>query len=138
MLTEHLCQLAGVDARHARHLFALEPVSQTLTGVPMGIGLTIVTHDNGQGIYPVALHESGNAIALYGKGRHAIVAYQRIGQRHQLSGIARICQALGIAHHGRVEYHLSNHGLLIAEALSLEFRSVLKDECYIFHLSLYL
>ena len=100
----------------------------------MGIGLAIIAHDNGRSVNPVALHKGGDTISLHLEGRHTIVTHQRVGQRHQLSGIAGVCQTLRIAHHGRVEHNLARHGFLISEALSLKCCSVLQNKCYIFHL----
>ena len=94
-------------------------------GAPVRISLTVVTHNNGRGINPVTFHKSGNTVLFHSKGRHAIVAHQRVSQRHQLSGITGIRQTLWISHHGGVEHHFTSNRFLIPEALSSEFGSVL-------------
>ena len=104
----------------------------------MRIGLAVVAHDDGLCVDTVALHEGGDTVVLDGEGRYPIVTHERISQRHQLPRVAWIRQTLWVAHHRRVEYHFSGDRLLKAKALSLEFCSVLQDECHIFHLLLFI
>ena len=85
-------------------------------------------------MYSVALHECGQAIAFDGEWWHSIVTHQWVCECHQLPRVGGICEALGISHHGSIENHLSCHGFVVAEGLSLEGCSVLQNQCYILHL----
>ena len=136
MLSEHLRQGPSVDACHTWYLLATEPITQALYGIPVRILLGIVADDEGLGINTVALHKIGYTIITHAKRGYTIVAHQWISHHEHLPRIAGVCQTLRITHHGRVEHHLSDHFLIVAEALPSEFCSVLQDECYIFHLFL--
>ena len=125
VLTQHLRQLAGINAGNSWHLLTLQPVAQTLAGIPVAIRFAIVADNDCRGINPVALHKRGQSVVLHRKRRHSVVSHQRIGQHHQLTGIARVGQTFRIAHHGGVEHHLTSHWGIIAEALALEFRSII-------------
>ena len=124
MLAEHLGEFAGVYARDARHVLALEPVAQTLNSIPMGVLLTVVAHDDGRGINLVALHERRDAVVADGERGYAVVAHQGVSEGHHLTSIRGVGETLGIAHHGRVEHHFASHRLLIAERTAVEACSV--------------
>ena len=127
MLAKHLCQFAGIDARDARNLFAFQPVTETFHRIPMAIIFTIIAYNNGFGMDMLALHKSGKPIRFESKRRHTVIAHQRIGERHQLSGIRRVGQAFGITRHGCVEDHLSRYRFFKAERLAVEAAPVVED-----------
>ena len=134
MLTQHLCKLPCVYARNAGHMLALKPFGKTLTGIPMRVLLAVVRNDDGACINLIALHECWELVVSECEWRHAVVAYQRIGKGHELTGIGRIGKALGVTHHGSIEYHFSSNRSIVAETLAMKLSSVAKDECYIFHI----
>ena len=124
VLAQHLGQLAGVDARDAGHMLALEPVGQTLVAVPVVVLFAIVGADHGGNVNLVALHECGQAIGLNGKRRYAVVADKGEGECEDLTGIGGVGERLGVAHHGGVEHHLAGYRLIVSEAAAAEARAV--------------
>ena len=124
MFAEHFGKLTRVDARHSRHLFALEPVAEALLSIPVGILFAVVGDDYRRGIDSVTLHEPRYAILLYGELRHAIIAYKWIGKCHQLTGVRRVGEALRISHHCRIEHYFSGYRSIIAKTLTMETCSI--------------
>ena len=133
VLTQHLGKFAGVDAGDAGHFFAFEPVGQTFHGVPVAVFLAVVAHDDGGGIDAVALHKGGEAVGLHAEGGHAVVAYEGIGQRHELSRIRGVGKAFGITRHCRVENDFAGHGSFIAKALAVKLGSIVQKKSYVAH-----
>ena len=129
MFPQYLGQLACINACDARHLLSLEPVSQSLHSVPVAELTAVITHDNGTHVYLLALHESGKSILFECEGWHSIVANQREGECHQLSGIGGVGQTLGITHHSGIEHHLSCHRFLVTERSAMKLRSVFQSQC---------
>ena len=56
MFAKHLCQFAGINAGNAGHLLALQPVGKTFFCIPMAVLLTVVTYNNGFGMYAFTFH----------------------------------------------------------------------------------
>mgnify|MGYP005944803755 CR=1 FL=1 len=127
VLAQHFRQLAGIDARNARHLFAFQPVAEAFHGIPMTVVTGIIAYDKGFGMDAFALHKYRQPVGGEGKRRHTVIAHQRIGERHQLSGIRRVGQAFGITRHGCVEDHLSRYRFFKAERLAVEAAPVVED-----------
>ena len=65
-------------------------------------------------------HKGSQSIRFDSERRHTIIAHQRISERHQLSGIRGVSQALGIPRHSCVENHLSRYRLFVAKRLAVE------------------
>ena len=82
----------------------------------------------------VTLHKQGQAIAAHAHIRYTIVAYQRKCRYQYLSSITGVCQTLRIAHHSRVEYHLTYRLSLIAERVAVEHRAIAEyQSCFSLH-----
>ena len=79
MLTKHLRQLTGVNARHTGHLLTLQPVGQALLGVPVRVLLAVVGHNDSRSVDSVTLHKRRQAILLEREWRHTIVTHKRKG-----------------------------------------------------------
>ncbi len=124
LLAQALGEFAGVDARDARHVLALEPVGKALHGIPVGEIGAVVADDDGGGMDFLALHIVRQAVLTDGERRDTVVAHQREGQHHQLPRVGGVGQALGVAHHRRIENHLARHGLLVAEGCSVKLGTV--------------
>ena len=135
MFAEHLCQLTCIDTCDARHLFALQPISKAFHSVPMAKVFTIITYNNGFRMDTFAFHKGSQSIRFDSERRHTIIAHQRISERHQLSGIRGVSQALGIPRHSCVENHLSRYRLFVAKRLAVEAAPVVEDKSYISHVS---
>ena len=134
VLAQHFRQLAGIDARNARHLFAFQPVAEAFHGIPMTVVTGIIAYDKGFGVDAFALHKYRQPVGGEGKRRHTVIARQGICKRHQLSGIRRVGQAFGIARHGSIEHHLSRYRLFITKRLAAEAAPVVKDKSHISHI----
>ena len=87
MFTKHFSQLACINARDTRNFLTFQPVAETFNSIPMTVFVRIVTYDNRFRVDLLTFHESGKSIRLDSKRRNTVVTYQRIGKRHQLSGV---------------------------------------------------
>ena len=87
MFTKNLSQLARINACDTGNLLAFQPVTETFHRIPVAVFIRIVTYDNRFRVDFLTFHESGKSIRFDGKRRNTVVTYQRIGKRHQLSGV---------------------------------------------------
>ena len=127
MLTKHLSQLTCVDTRNAGHLLTLQPVGKAFHCIPVAVLLAVIAHYDGRSINLVTLHEGWQTVFLESEWWHTIVAYKWVSKCHQLTGIRRVGQALGIAHHGCVEHNLACYGGIISERFAMELGSIAQN-----------
>ena len=87
--------------------------------------LAVVADDEGFGVYMLTFPQ----IAL----RKTVVANQRIGQYHYLTGIRWIGQALGVACHCRIKDHFTTDVLMGSKGVTAESGAIIKNQCCFSH-----
>ena len=75
VLTQHFGQFARVDSCDARHLFALQPVTQAFSRIPVAVLFAIVSDNQRRGINAVAFEEVGQPVCILRAGGYTVVTY---------------------------------------------------------------
>ena len=134
VLAQHHRQRSRVDSRDTGYTLADQPFGKGLFAVPVAELAAVLAADDRPCINAVGLHIRRQTIRFKRKLRHAVVAYQRISQRHQLARITGVGQRLRITHHRGIEDHLTAHRHIGAEAVALERHAVAKSQYCFFYL----
>ena len=109
-------QRTSIDALDGNDAVFLQELWQTLLGCPVAWLVAHVVHDKATQVQGVSLHD---------RRINAVVAYLRIGQRDNLSGVTWIGDNLLVTRHGRVENNL-------AEGLSASTTAPPLEGCSVF------
>ena len=125
---EQHSQTAGIDACDGWHIFSLEPCIERFFGIPVRIGLTIISHNQCCGVNAFALHQLWQSILRSLSRGHTIITYQRVGHYQHLPGITGVSQTLWIASHSCIKHHLARYVLLCAKSPATELRTIIEDE----------
>ena len=120
MLTKVLCKSSCINICKPHSPLLFEAICERRGGIPMTVFCRIIRHQDSLHVDMLALEITRDALGRHLRRWNAIIPHHGVSHHHHLSHITWVCQALGIAIHGCIEYNLSYNIFLCSKRIALK------------------